>query len=161
MSASRGVSASVGWVSAWGVSAPGGVVSQHALRQTPPCEQNDKQVQKYYLGHNFVAAGNKSHWHKIKVEVAKMFQTEKNTLRKILHNIGKTTCGRTNPPPPPKKSPGNFEDVVDFPSSPNNGTYLVFFLTSTISERVADEDLGSDKTPCDKNKKGLFLHLFL
>ena len=37
---------------------PGGVASQHALRQTPPCEQNDKQVQKYYLGHNFVAAGN-------------------------------------------------------------------------------------------------------
>ena len=37
-----------------------GVVSQHAvLRQTPPSyEQNDKQVQKYYLGHNFVAAGN-------------------------------------------------------------------------------------------------------
>ena len=28
----------------------------------PPCEQNDKQVQKYYLGHNFVAAGNK-YWH--------------------------------------------------------------------------------------------------
>ena len=25
-----------------GVSARGGVVSQHALRQTPPCEQNDK-----------------------------------------------------------------------------------------------------------------------
>ena len=24
---------------------------------TPPREQNDKQVQKYYLGHNFVAAG--------------------------------------------------------------------------------------------------------
>ena len=24
-----------------------------------PCEQNDKQVQKYYLGHNFIAAGNK------------------------------------------------------------------------------------------------------
>ena len=24
----------------------------------PPCEQNDKQMQKYYLGHNFVAAGN-------------------------------------------------------------------------------------------------------
>ena len=24
----------------------------------PPCEQNDRQVQKYYLGHNFVAAGN-------------------------------------------------------------------------------------------------------
>ena len=43
-----------------GVSAPGGVVSQHALRQTPPCKQNDKQVQKYYLGHNFVAAGKKS-----------------------------------------------------------------------------------------------------
>ena len=41
-----------------GGSAPGwGVVSQHALRQTPPREQNDIQVQKYYLGHNFVAAG--------------------------------------------------------------------------------------------------------
>ena len=48
-----------GCVYSWGVSAPrGGVASQHALRQTPPCEQNDKQVQKYYLGHNFVAAGN-------------------------------------------------------------------------------------------------------
>ena len=71
-----------GGICSWGVSAPGGarvgvcllaggvsalggvclllrgVVSQHALRQTPPCEQNDKQVQKYYLGHNFVAAGN-------------------------------------------------------------------------------------------------------
>ena len=60
----RGVSVP-GWVSAprgcllQGVSAQGDVVSQHALRQTPPCEQNDKQVQKYYLGHNFVAAGNK------------------------------------------------------------------------------------------------------
>ena len=41
-----------------GVCSLGGVVSQHALRQTPPCEQNDKQVQKYYLGHNFVATGN-------------------------------------------------------------------------------------------------------
>ena len=42
-----------------GMSALGGAVSQHALRQTPPCEQNDKQVQKYYLGHNFIAAGKK------------------------------------------------------------------------------------------------------
>ena len=25
----------------------------------PPCEQKDRQVQKYYLGHNFFAAGNK------------------------------------------------------------------------------------------------------
>ena len=33
----------------------GGLVSQHALRQTPlPCEQNDRQVQKYYLALNFV-----------------------------------------------------------------------------------------------------------
>ena len=40
-----------------GVCSQGGVASKHALRQTPPCEQNDKQVQKYYLGHNFVAAG--------------------------------------------------------------------------------------------------------
>ena len=57
---SRGVSAPGGvcsggcllWgVSGQGVSAPGGVsaprggdVSQHALRQTPSCEQNDRQV---------------------------------------------------------------------------------------------------------------------
>ena len=47
----RGVPCSRGgvWypgVPAQGVSAPWGVVSQHALRQTtpPPCEQNDKQV---------------------------------------------------------------------------------------------------------------------
>ena len=45
----------------WGVSAPRGIcsrgVSQHALRQTAPREQNYRQVQKYYLGHNFIAAG--------------------------------------------------------------------------------------------------------
>ena len=65
MSALRGVCC--GGCLLLGVSAPGGcllfggVASQHALRQTPPpCEQNDKQVQKYYLGHNFVAAGNNS-----------------------------------------------------------------------------------------------------
>ena len=41
-----------------GESGPGGRISQHALRQNPPpCEQNDRQVQKYYLGHNFAAAG--------------------------------------------------------------------------------------------------------
>ena len=57
-SASWGVSA-LGGVCFWGVSAPGGVwyPSMHWGRH-PPCEQNDKQVQKYYLGHNFVAAGN-------------------------------------------------------------------------------------------------------
>ena len=58
----------LGNVCSGGGSAPGGVsalggcllrgVSQHALRQTLPCEQNDRQVQKYYLGHNFVASGN-------------------------------------------------------------------------------------------------------
>ena len=32
----------------WGVPGPGGVSG------TPPCEQNDKQVQKYYLAPNFV-----------------------------------------------------------------------------------------------------------
>ena len=46
----------LGGVSDLGGSALGGVVSQYALSQTPPCEQNDKQAQKYYLGHNFVAA---------------------------------------------------------------------------------------------------------
>ena len=40
---------SLGGVCSWRVSAPGGsaqggVVSHHALRQTPPREQNDKQV---------------------------------------------------------------------------------------------------------------------
>ena len=61
----RGVSAPGGWVgllrgvyglgeiSVWSggsASVPSGL--------PPPWEQNDKQVQKYYLGHNFVAAGN-------------------------------------------------------------------------------------------------------
>ena len=48
VSAPRGVSAPGGCL-VLGVSAPrgvsasgGSVVSQHALRQTPPCEQNDK-----------------------------------------------------------------------------------------------------------------------
>ena len=57
----------VGGVWSEGVSAPGGVCSQGCVcgipacteADTPPCEQNDRQVQKYYLGHNFVAAGNK------------------------------------------------------------------------------------------------------
>ena len=35
-----------------GESGPGGVVSQHALRQTPPVNRMTN------LGHNFVAAGN-------------------------------------------------------------------------------------------------------
>ena len=37
----QGVSAAGGGVSATGGLLTGGVVSQHALRQTPPCEQND------------------------------------------------------------------------------------------------------------------------
>ena len=40
----------------WGVPASGGGgggLSQHAMWQTP-CEQNDRQVQKYYLVPNFV-----------------------------------------------------------------------------------------------------------
>ena len=49
-------------VGGWWCLIRGGVVSQHALGQNPPCEQNDKQVYKYYLGHNFVAAGNKRHF---------------------------------------------------------------------------------------------------
>ena len=63
----RGVSA-LGGVCSRGLSAPGGrcllpggVCSWGAITacieaDTLPCEQNDKQVQKYYLGHNFVAA---------------------------------------------------------------------------------------------------------
>ena len=38
-----GVSAP-GGVCSWGICSQGGVVSQHALRQTAPCEQNDRQV---------------------------------------------------------------------------------------------------------------------
>ena len=63
-----GVCSGEGWCLLWGcllrrVSAlggclvPGGYPSMHRGRH-PPREQNDKQVQKYYLGHNFVAAGN-------------------------------------------------------------------------------------------------------
>ena len=44
----------------WGVSAPRGWCGIPACTEADtPCEQNDKQVQKYYLGHNFVAAGKK------------------------------------------------------------------------------------------------------
>ena len=58
---SQGVSDPWGCLLQGGVCS-GDVVSQHALRQTPlPREQNDKQVQKYYLGHNFVAAGKNVH----------------------------------------------------------------------------------------------------
>ena len=71
-----------------GVSAPGGVWSRRGVclvqggllpggssalgglpqcllgyHHPPPSEQNDKQMQKYYLGHNFVAAGNYSSNH--------------------------------------------------------------------------------------------------
>ena len=45
-----------GWCSGGWCLLPGGSV--HAgIPDPPPCEQNDKQVQKYYVGHNFVAAG--------------------------------------------------------------------------------------------------------
>ena len=50
--------------------------SQHALRQSPPCEQNDRQVQKYYLGHNFIAAGknlNKDRYFLSKGNVVEMY----------------------------------------------------------------------------------------
>ena len=50
----------LGWSPSWG--SPSwvvslGVVSQHALRQTPPRTESHTAV-KNYLGHNFVAAGN-------------------------------------------------------------------------------------------------------
>ena len=39
----------------------GGVCSGVSTEaDTSPCEQNDRQVQKYYLGHNFVTAGNEN-----------------------------------------------------------------------------------------------------
>ena len=60
-----------GGVGAWSrgcVSGPGGCLIRGdawfwggvpaCTEADPPCEQNDRQVQKYYLGHNFVAAGN-------------------------------------------------------------------------------------------------------
>ena len=47
-----------GGLPAGGFSLPGGVslAGGFSLLETP-CEQNDKQVWKYYLGHNFVATG--------------------------------------------------------------------------------------------------------
>ena len=73
VSASRGVSAPRG-VCSWG---GGVVVSQHALRQTPPPPVNrmTKQVQKYYLGHNFIAAGNKTktRMHSSRMHTARSF----------------------------------------------------------------------------------------
>ena len=55
MSAPGGVSALGGVCSGGG----GGGILACTEADTPPCEQNDRQVQKYYLGHNFIAAGNK------------------------------------------------------------------------------------------------------
>ena len=65
-----GVCSGEGGVCSGGVSAlggcllPGGVclllgggIPACTETDTSPCEQNDKQVQKYYLGDNFVAAG--------------------------------------------------------------------------------------------------------
>ena len=63
VSAPRGVSALGGVcsreVSAWGMSAPrGGVISQHALRQTPPPSKTESQMPvKTLPWPNFVVAG--------------------------------------------------------------------------------------------------------
>ena len=43
-----------------GVSALGGWHPSMHWGRHSPCEQNDRQVKKYYLGHNFVAAGKYS-----------------------------------------------------------------------------------------------------
>ena len=65
-----GVCLLLGGVCSWWCLLPGGLLRGGCLPQCmlgyhthlpsrhPDCEQNDKQVQKYYLGHNFVAAGN-------------------------------------------------------------------------------------------------------
>ena len=59
VSAPRGVSApGEGGVCSGGVSAPGGWVSQHALRQTPPPPVDRHTLVKILLWPNFVAAGN-------------------------------------------------------------------------------------------------------
>ena len=61
----QGVSTPGGCLLQGGVCSEGGVCSRGGgipactEADTPPCEQSDKQVQKYYLGHNYVAAGNK------------------------------------------------------------------------------------------------------
>ena len=45
------------------MSDPGGGIPACTEADTPPPrEQNDKQVQKYYLGHNFVAAGKNARY---------------------------------------------------------------------------------------------------
>ena len=53
VSAPKGEGVCSGGVCSGGVWYP----SMHWGRHPPPCEQNDRQVQKYYVGHNFVAAG--------------------------------------------------------------------------------------------------------
>ena len=70
--------ARVGDCSQEGCLLPGRWVSQHALRQTPPAprEQNDRQVQKYYLASNFVG-GNK-------LKIFVMFQHPSKTSRPLV-----------------------------------------------------------------------------
>ena len=62
----------------WGCSPGGGCLlrgvwypSMHWGRH-PPREQNDRQVQKYYLGHNFVAAG-KNLWWKLDLKTTSIY----------------------------------------------------------------------------------------
>ena len=53
-----------GCVPAWGCTYPGGVPARGCTYPggtcpgTPPCEQTDRQVQKYYLAPNFVCSNN-------------------------------------------------------------------------------------------------------
>ena len=48
-----------GGVCSWEVGVGFCGIPAYTEADTPPCEQNDKQVQKYYLGHNFVAVTSK------------------------------------------------------------------------------------------------------
>ena len=57
-----------------GVPAPGGGIPACTEAYPSPCEQNDRQVQKYYLGHNFVAAGKKKQTYAKKLNGVASFQ---------------------------------------------------------------------------------------
>ena len=74
-----------------GVSALGGGIPACTEADTTPREQNDKQVQKYYLDHNFVAAAI-SHIICDAVTLTITAQTKSVTKKFSLKSEGLFTC---------------------------------------------------------------------
>ena len=67
------------WAGGGGGGLPQCLVGYH--HSPPPCEQNDKQVQKYYLGHNFVAAGKNITLPQLLLRTVKIFFSRRHDVQ--------------------------------------------------------------------------------